>query len=191
MAGQAERRHAGGHRQHGARVRGRHLAPRGAGHTARPARGRPWPPGGLRPRACAVPRLPRLPADTPVPGDPNEGRLPAAVRRSGPAFGGALARRGRRRPIGRHPGRRQGGVLEAVHALRGARVPLRADRPQPPGLLTHRAPRGLRRYLRVPGRNAVHGPDLQRAHRRRHGDGPERLARSRTAACGSSACSPS
>ena len=39
VARQAERRHAGGHRQHGTRVRGRHLAPRGDGHTARPARG--------------------------------------------------------------------------------------------------------------------------------------------------------
>ena len=74
------------------------------GIHARSARGRSWSPGDLRQGARAVPQLPRLPQDAPVPGDPREGPLSEALHRAGPALAGALPGRSRRRPAGRHSG---------------------------------------------------------------------------------------
>ena len=87
--------------------------------------------------ARAVPRLPRLPQDAPVPGDPRRRttfRGIASARSCARRSSDEAALDGDR--AGRHPGGHQGRLLQAVLALGRERLPLRPGRAQPPRLLT-------------------------------------------------------
>ena len=132
---------------------------------------RAGPPGGPGAGARLLSALPPVPRRPAVPDHLARLALALAVHPGGPARTGAPGGGDRRRDRG-HPAPGPRGVPAAALPLRQAGLPLRPRGPAPGGSSHPRHARAARRDHRIHGRHLAHGPDLQRAGRRRDGPRP-------------------
>ena len=150
-----------------------HLTAGAAGPDPRPRQRRRGPAARLRPKPQPHRGVSASSLHLALPGDPWDAESCPALHPGGRAYGGDLCRHSVRRDPQCDSRGSARGLLPALRRVQPLRLPLRADGAAELRRVALRAATPARCRQRVPRRDLVRGNDLQRAHGRGDGPGPE------------------